>query len=617
MLKPARVLLTLAAVGLLMGVAAPASALPADTSDFEFQLFDADYTIGKAADGTSTLAVVEHIVAVFPNYDQNRGIIRAIPNYYQQVDLETTVQSVVDENGDAVPFEQTDGNEFTELALGTDDYVYGATTYVISYTQQNAVGTFADTGDDEFYWDVNGTGWEQPFERVAATVHVPSDLTPALTGDSACYQGPSKSSDPCPDLTSVVTADGGTDFTASASNLNPGGNLSVAIGFTAGTFVQGEKSANAPQAFFGEQTPLWSVILTVLLSLAAAAVSAFAIRFKLTKGRGARGRGTIIPQYSVPKGLNVMVAANLVDRPTTAIPAQLVSLAVRKNLRILDYPVTPSGAEYTLQFLTTDGVDPLEHELLTTLFGPNPAPGTVRELIPDDVTLGSTVNAIAAKGAAAVTSGGYRGTASAAGCLFPILAVLVIGAGVLVQITTFGAAAFTFWPTLVIVLGIIALIISIATIVGKGPLTPLGAETRDYLLGMQLYLTVAEQERFRMLQSPDGAERIDVGDTKQIIKLYEKLLPFAVIWGVEDQWMRELEVRVATVGETPDWFLSNQGFSSIAFTHALRGVTTTATYTPPPPPSTYSGSSFGSSFGGSGGGGFSGGGGGGGGGGGR
>jgi len=147
MLKPARVLLTLAAVGLLMGVAAPASALPADTSDFEFQLFDADYTIGKAADGTSTLAVVEHIVAVFPNYDQNRGIIRAIPNYYQQVDLETTVQSVVDENGDAVPFEQTDGNEFTELALGTDDYVYGATTYVISYTQQNAVGTFADTGD--------------------------------------------------------------------------------------------------------------------------------------------------------------------------------------------------------------------------------------------------------------------------------------------------------------------------------------------------------------------------------------------------------------------------------------------------------------------------------------
>jgi hypothetical protein len=169
----------------------------------------------------------------------------------------------------------------------------------------------------------------------------------------------------------------------------------------------------------------------------------------------------------------------------------------------------------------------------------------------------------------------------------------------------------------------------IISMTGRDTLTPLGLDRRNYLDGMKLYLTVAEEERFRMLQSPSGAERIDIGDTTQIIKLYEKLLPFAVIWGVEDQWARELEVRVAAVGETPDWFTSTSGFSALAFTTALRGVTTNASYAPPAQRSSYRGggsswssggsrsSSYSSRSGGSRGGGHSGGGGGGGGGGGR
>ena len=157
----------------------------------------------------------------------------------------------------------------------------------------------------------------------------------------------------------------------------------------------------------------------------------------------------------------------------------------------------------------------------------------------------------------------------------------------------------------------------------RGFLTRKGSLQREYLEGMKMYLELAEKERFRMLQSPDGAERVDVGDTKQIIKLYEKLLPFAVIWGVEDEWMQELVVHAGSEN-TPDWFRSTDGFNAIAFTNALRGSTTAATYTPPPPPSSSSwggggssGSSFSSFSGGSSGGGFSGGGGGGGGGGGR
>ena len=81
----------LAAAALLLLPAMPAAAstalppqagwaaLPGDTSDFEFRSFDAVYTLTRAADRHAALDVVETAVAVFPSFDQNRGIIRSIP----------------------------------------------------------------------------------------------------------------------------------------------------------------------------------------------------------------------------------------------------------------------------------------------------------------------------------------------------------------------------------------------------------------------------------------------------------------------------------------------------------------------------------------------------------
>ena len=53
----------LAALIMLFVVAVPTAA-HADTSDFTFDSFHADYTLGRDADGTSRLAVVETIVAL-------------------------------------------------------------------------------------------------------------------------------------------------------------------------------------------------------------------------------------------------------------------------------------------------------------------------------------------------------------------------------------------------------------------------------------------------------------------------------------------------------------------------------------------------------------------------
>lgn len=71
-------------------------------------------------------------------------------------------------------------------------------------------------------------------------------------------------------------------------------------------------------------------------------------------------------------------------------------------------------------------------------------------------------------------------------------------------------------------------------------ITEEGAEVRDYLYGIRDYISLAEADRIRVLQAPGTAERIDVRDESAVIKLYEKLLPYAMIFGIEKEWIAEL-----------------------------------------------------------------------------
>jgi len=584
------------------------------------------------SDGTAHLEVVETIVARFPDFDQNRGILRAIPVVVQSTATEPEVHSIVDETGSPVNLEESVDGEYLVLALGTDNFVYGPTTYVISYSLENVVLPFTDPAPaDEFYWDVNGTGFDQPFGSVSATLVVDPSAAAALDGYTACYYGAFQSDDTC------TLVQSGTTFSAVVANLGERENLSIAVGFAPDTFAQGP-TYDGPGYQYNpgingsiNPAPVWANVIYGLFGAGAILTMIFAAVNRVRTRKAAGGRGIIIPQYSVPKGINVMVAAHIVDREQTAFSAQLVSLAVRKKLRILDYPVTASGAEYTLQYLDSSDLDETELELMQAIFGGKLDEGEVRELAPNDVSLGNATRAVTAKAGTEVQRLGFRGKpALGLGCLFPGIAFLLfflsVGAGIAISAATM---SFSVAPFAAAGVSFVAIIVTFSLLAGttKGPLTPAGIEWRDYLLGMKMYLELAEQERFRLLQSPTGAERIDVGDTKQIIKLYEKLLPFAVLWGVEDQWMKELVVHAAAENETPDWFHSNNGFNPTSFTHAVRGASAAATYAAPAASSSSSGTSWGgigssgsswsSSSGGSRGGGFSGGGGGGGGGGGR
>jgi uncharacterized membrane protein YgcG len=197
--------------------------------------------------------------------------------------------------------------------------------------------------------------------------------------------------------------------------------------------------------------------------------------------------------------------------------------------------------------------------------------------------------------------------------------VLLLVVAVAIAVLSAMGSVLSGWMFAAIPVAFVCVLIAAGVVMRPAVLTDAGAEQRDYLLGVRDYLQLAEADRFRMLQSPEGAERVDVGDKVQLVKLYEKLLPFAVLWGIEREWSKELAVYYEEGVASPDWYVSSSTFNSILFAQTLAGLNSsvTTTATPIPVSSSWSGSGGGSFSGGSFGGGFSGGGGGGGGGGGR
>jgi len=114
-----------------------------------------------------------------------------------------------------------------------------------------------------------------------------------------------------------------------------------------------------------------------------------------------------------------------------------------------------------------------------------------------------------------------------------------------------------------------------------------------------MYIGAAETERLKMLQSPEGAEKVgEIGSDKgQLVKLYERVLPYAVLFGQEDQWNKQLGQYYETTNTTPTWYVGNNAvFSAVAFNSIVTSFSSSAS-------SSAGGSSGGGSSGGGGGGG--------------
>ncbi|MDQ0895621.1 DUF2207 domain-containing protein [Agromyces ramosus] len=579
--------------------------LPAGVDDFTFASFDAIYELSRDAGRRSVLETTETLVAVFPDFDQNRGIRRAIPLDYDGHPTDLEILSVTDAAGEPRRFEtaEDDAGEFLLVTIAGSDYVHGEQTYVIEYRQRNVTHVPDDAAIDEFYWDVNGTGWAQPFGRVSAELRMSDEVGRGFDGDVACYRGWSGSSTPCEEL--AVDESPPPVVTAAAAELGPYENLTIAAGFESGTFVPRDEAFTSSPA----------AVTSGVAGLVALITAVAAIVTRATRWRDHPGRGTVIAQYEPPADVSAMVAADLVGRPGKGVTATILERAVDGEVRIVETGRKSYAVEYT-----GEGAVPADAEarrILAALFGGNPARGALRSLKARDTALGKRLLAIRQSVTKHVVQSGLRRRPELGRrVLFALVALVATVLSVVFGIVALDDRMGGGWPFLCLILAIAAALATLVTVAGVRPLTERGRAIRDHLEGLRLYIRLAEADRLRVLQSPVGALRVERDglssasgppDPVVVLKLNERLLPYAVLFGLEREWSRELAALYEQTGEAPGWYDGRSTFNASAFAAGVSSFSSTSS-------TSWSGSSSSSSSSGSSGGGSSGGGGGGGGG---
>jgi uncharacterized membrane protein YgcG len=377
-------------------------------------------------------------------------------------------------------------------------------------------------------------------------------------------------------------------------NLGANQNLTLSIAFEPGTFTPRDSGfAAAPWPFlslFGALGGLGAVV-------AAAVV-------RRTKLKDAPGRGTIIPEYVAPKGVSIPLASVISKTTTKVTAAHIVGLAVAGHIRVMEAPRSRRKPTYALRFVSAEGAGADDLKFLHVLFGASLDPGEDHEITSNDTRTATRMSKFIQQVTKDATTAGYRKKLPTGAIVLVSLGAVAGAAislifGVISLDQAYGGGI----PGITIGVGLLSVVVAIG-LIAKIPLEAQGVELRDYLRGLKMYIKLAEADRLQYLQSPQGAERtpVSVGDPMQMLKLNEKLLPYAVLFGLEKKWTDELGTYYDRTDTQPTWYSGSTAFNAAVFASGMSSLSSSVS------------SSFSSSSGGSGGGGSSGGGGGGGGG---
>ncbi len=599
----------------------------AGVNDFYFEDFMGDYYLIRESDGTSRLHVKEVLTAVFPESAQNHGIERMIPIFNQgganrTVEDRAALNLKVLRNGVPEPIDSVtiEGDHYNIRIGDASEYVRGMQIYTLEYDFTNVVTEFDESGKNvsgadtveayqELYWNTNGTGWSQKFNNLTARVHFEGEVMADFTGKSWCYVGSYGDNDQGRCV--VIELSDGVAFMA--SGLAAHENLTFDVELKAGSFV-------VPEPVFN-YVLVWAM---VLIGIALALLLIIPIRsYKKASGKRKFYKEMFVkPEYQPNPNYSVAEMAEVyIGKKKEAKVAVLLDMIVNKKLALMkDGERKRKG--WKVSVLSLDGVSDEGMTLLKIMNGGTaPAVGDVVEIKSRRATTSLIVlgkqyysdltTKMKADGLVEKNYTAGSGTSGAATVFAVVILVLSFGvplaAGAIEIVETLGmlhgypVGRELFMP---VCLAEAAAAVTVWTILYSKThkykiRTEAGLTAARYMDGVKLYIEMAETDRLKMLQSVKGADTSNEG----IVKLYEKLLPYAAVLGLEDSWMHELEkyYKLDDVTE-PDWYQSGVRVQDMFFAATLA--------------SSYASSSVMSSSSGSGGGGggFSGGGGGGGGG---
>ncbi len=593
-----------------------------NVNNFKFSDFSADYYLYQAEDGTSRLRVIEQFVAEFPSYDQNHGIIRVIPftnqdgqNLTMESDSELKIR--IKHNGmPEEPYDvSADDGYFKVTIKEPNAYVHGTQYYELEYEFRNVITEFADF--QELYWDTNGNDWSQRFDKVTARLHIEDEDFAKLFDDkTSCYVG----SFGATGQSRCEIRRTGEGYEFIAKDLGIGENLTFAVDFEPNTFT------------IPEPTKDYRYIIALIVQLAILAIVIALIiynRSKVSDKRKFYRDYFIKPEYQPAKGFSVAeMSENYMSNTSdsTAMVATLIEMAVQGKVELVKLPDSKRKEEWKVHVKNTKDLTTWEINALQVLSG--------KEV---DVRAGDEINIVKHTGTSKLlklaqrfgnfvekalkSKGLFEKDVKKDGGMLAVFGALwfIVGICALAILSDFETSytVLVGGNALMIVNGFLCILVFVLCC-GVGSLnepynkrTKLGLEYSRYMDGLKLYIKMAEADRLKFLQSVEGVDTSNEG----IVKLYEKLLPYAIVFGLEKSWSKEMghyyELSDVTA---PTWYTSNSGFDALLFSSMLSSVTSSTKTSVDSGYSYSSSSGSSSSFSGGGGGGFSGGGGGGGGG---
>lgn len=508
-------------------------------NNFTISNYGVDIYLSRDAENHSKITTTEKITAVFPDFDQNRGITRNFVKNYNGHNTNLKLVSVTDENN--IPREYNWVND-SLLRIAGEEYLHGENTYIITFTQQDVTRYYADTDKDEFYWDAIGVESLVPISNPVVRLHIDESLNESIRTSLFCYSGKDSNNIPC-------SVDG---FTVTSQNLPPKNGLTIAIGFEKGTFV------DIPPNESSEETILGSFLIFLMILFAIRILDMFLHskkdKYKIFISDSKYKDLPIIPEYLPPKNYSLLMTSvvygnNFNFDSGNKIVAQIIEWAVRKYILIYQTEKGSLLKESKYRFEIVRSFDDLKEEeksLAKIIFGEEYNIGTSATLEDFEKRLDPGIfNSLQEKirQQALTTTDLYE--------LNPFWKKRQTRNKILDFFYNNFNSLYT----------------------SKYRTTDSFSQLELYLKGLKKNISVAEKTRLEMMQTPEAVEKIgDVSsDAGTKLKLYEKLLPYAILFKQERKWIKELGNLYDLNQTAPDWSVGTS-FSAVLFSEMMSDI---------------------------------------------
>lgn len=521
--------------------------------------FHVDIIVNK--DGT--INVKESILYDFSNLERH-GIFRNIPftkrnEENKRVDLKFENFTVTNDKGQDYKFEKSTENEQIILKIGDPNKtITGVHTYNISYTVSGAIGYFDDY--DELYWNVTGNSWDVPIRYLDAKLTLPSDVQ-SENIEHLCFTGSYGSQN----SNCEISVENNTITIESTNFLSTFEGLTIVVGFPKNivAYLPAELYVSFWEKPIGKLTIFGIVIAALFWYLILPVV--LIVRY-FRHGRDPYVGPNVTAWYDPPvtqdgRKLSPTETGGLLDESIDVrdIFAAVVDLARRGYLKIREEEKKKFSLVYVNKPKKYDTLLPFEKKLLDGIFSES------KEVKLKDVKFYKTVQD--------VQNLVYENLEKEE--FFPHnpksvrTKYYVLG--------TFALISFN------LILAFIAFFIG--RIMPRKTL--FGAQQANVARGIKNFINSQERQ-------------LNYQGNKQLF--FEKLLPFAVAFGVEKNWAERFKDFNL---KNPDWYQSptSSHFATAAFVSSLNNSYSNFSSSSTPPSSSSSSGFSGGGFSGGGGGG--------------